>query len=153
MKREIADKIRREETMEGCWEALDKHYHRPVVATEGLMAEITAFKKMKDTDYERLYEYYATLRSRIREAERGGLSVLLLQPQNLILMESALPTREQELWRNAQGDERPPELGKAFKEFIAEREPWVRRQVAHGTLPQTGRALLGHQDQESSQHR
>jgi hypothetical protein len=102
------------------------------------MAEITAFKKMRDTEYRRLYEYYATLQTRIREAEREGLSDLLLQPQNLILMESALPTREQELWRNEQGNERPPDLDKVFKQFIAEREPWVRRQVAHSTAPPLG---------------
>jgi hypothetical protein len=53
-------------------------------------------------------------------------------------MESVLPTREQELWRNAQGDERSPDLGKVFKEFIAERESWVRRQVAHSTAPPPG---------------
>jgi hypothetical protein len=50
MKKEIADKIRREETMEDCWEALGKLYHRPVKAAEDLMAEITAFKKMRDTE-------------------------------------------------------------------------------------------------------
>jgi hypothetical protein len=97
MKKEIPNTIRQEETMEDCWEALDKFYHRPMKATEDLMAEITAFKKMQDTEYGRLYEYYATLRTSIREAEREGLLALLLQPQNLILTEPALPTCEQEL--------------------------------------------------------
>jgi hypothetical protein len=86
------------------------------------MAEITAFKKMQDREHERLFEYYATLRTSIREAEREGLSVLLLEPQNLILIESALPTCEQELWRDLLCNERPPNLGAAFKEFIAKRE-------------------------------
>jgi hypothetical protein len=144
MKKEKADKIRREETMKGCWETLGKFCHRPVKAADDLMAEITAFKRMRDTEYGRLFEYYATLRTRIREAEREGLSALLLQTQNLILMESALPTREQDLWRNAQGDERPPDLGKVFKEFIAERESWVRRQVAHSTAPPSGREGAAH---------
>jgi hypothetical protein len=138
MKKEMADRIRQEETVEGCWETLGKHYYQPVKAAKDLMAEITAFKKMRGTDYGRLFEYYATLRTRIREAEREELSDLLLQPENLILMESVLPTREQELWRNAQGDERSPDLGKVFKEFIAERESWVRRQVAHSTAPPLG---------------
>jgi hypothetical protein len=39
-------------------------------AKELMMAEITAFKKMPGTDYGRLFEYYATLRTRIGEAER-----------------------------------------------------------------------------------
>jgi hypothetical protein len=156
MKKKMADKIRHEETIEGCLKTLGKHYYQPVKAAKELMAEITAFKKMQGKDYGRLFEYYATLRTRIGEAEREkGLSYLLLQPENLILMESVLPTREQELWRNTQGDERPPDLGKVFKEFIAERESWARRQVAHSTAPppRTGRALPGRQDQESSRHR
>ncbi len=56
-------------------------------------------------------------------------------------MESVLPTRELELWRNMQGDEKSPDLGKVFKEFIAfiaERESWVRRQVTHSTAPPPG---------------
>ncbi len=117
---------------------MGKHYFQPVKAAKDLMAEITAFKKMRGTDYGRLFEYYATLRTRIGEAEREGLSYLLLQPENLILMESVLPTREQELLRNAQGDERSPDLSEVFKEFIAERESWVRRQVAHSTAPPLG---------------
>ncbi len=52
MKKEITNTIRQEETMEDCWEALDKFYHRPMKATDDLMAEITAFKKMQDTDME-----------------------------------------------------------------------------------------------------
>ena len=84
-------------------------------AAKDLMAEITAFKKMRGTDYGRLFEYYATLRTRIGEAEREDLSCLLLQPENLILMESVLPTRELELWRNMQGDERSPDLAKYLK--------------------------------------
>jgi hypothetical protein len=136
MKKKMADKIRHEETIEGCLKTLGKHYYQPVKAAKELMAEITAFKKMRGNDYGRLFEYYATLRTRIGEAEREkDLSYLLLQPENLILMESVLPTREQELWRNTQGDERPPDLGKVFKEFIAERESWARRQVAHSTAP------------------
>jgi hypothetical protein len=138
MKKEMADRIRQEETVEGCCEMLGKFYHRPMKAAEDLVAEITAFKKMRGTEYDRLFEYYTTLRTRIGEAEREGLSYLLLQPQNLILMKSVLPTREQELWRNAQGDERSPDLGRVFKEFIAERESWVRRQVAHSTAPPLG---------------
>ncbi len=64
-------------------------------AADDLMAEITAFKKMRGKDYGRLFEYYATLRTRIGEAEKEeDLSYLLLQPENLVLMESVLPTRE-----------------------------------------------------------
>jgi hypothetical protein len=110
-----------------------------VKAAKELMAEVTAFKKMQGKDYGRLFEYYVTLRTRIGEAEREkDLSYLLLQPENLVLMESVLPTREQELWRNMQGDERSPDLGKVFKEFIAERESWARRQVTHSTAPPPG---------------
>jgi hypothetical protein len=135
----MADKIRHEETMEGCLETLGKHYYRPVKAAEDLMAEITAFKKMRGNDYGRLFEYYVTLQTVIGEAEREkDLSYLLLQPENLVLMESVLPTREQELWRNMQGDERSPDLGKVFREFIAERESWMMRQVAHSTAPPPG---------------
>jgi hypothetical protein len=39
MNEEIAYKIRQEETMEGCWKALDKFYCRPMQSAEGLMAE------------------------------------------------------------------------------------------------------------------
>jgi hypothetical protein len=142
MKKEMADKISHEETIEGCLETLGKHYYRPVKAAKELMAEVTAFKKMQGKDYGRLFEYYVTLQTVIGEAEREkDLSYLLLQPENLILMESVLPTRELELWRNMQGDEKSPDLGKVFKEFIAfiaERESWVRRQVTHSTAPPPG---------------
>jgi hypothetical protein len=116
MKKEMADKIKHEETIKGCWKTLGKHYYQPVKAAKELMAEITAFKKMQGTDYGKLFEYYATLRTRIGEAERErGLSYLLLQPENLTLMESVLPTRERELWRTRKATRDHQTLAKYLK--------------------------------------
>jgi hypothetical protein len=55
------------------------------------MAKIAAFKKIQDSEYERLSKYYIVLGASIREAERAGLFIMLLHPQNLVIIESALP--------------------------------------------------------------
>jgi hypothetical protein len=132
---EVADRIRSKETMADCWETSDKLYYRPPELVKGLMAEITAFKKMQDTEYERLHEYYVALRVRIREAEREGFLSLLLKPKNLTLIESSLPTRELKLWGIARGKEGPSNLGKILKEFIAQREEWMVGQFKYSTTP------------------
>ncbi|MFO0005606.1 MAG: hypothetical protein ACK559_31210, partial [bacterium] len=60
MKKEMADKISHEETIEGCLETLGKHYYRPVQAAKELMADVTAFKKTQGKEDRRLFEYSVT---------------------------------------------------------------------------------------------
>jgi hypothetical protein len=60
----------------------------------------------------------------------------------LCYFSTALPPGDLELWRDMHGHETPLNLGEAFKESIAKREPWVWKKVANSTttpLEQQGR--------------
>jgi hypothetical protein len=79
--------------MVDCWRVLNGFFNRPRQFAEDLMAEITAIKKIQVSEYERLFEYYIFLWVSIREAKRADLFIMLLHPQNLVIIESALPPR------------------------------------------------------------
>jgi hypothetical protein len=98
--KKVADRLRCEETMAGCWRVLDPFYSRPTQYAQDLMSEITATKRIQYSEYERLFEYYPLLRGNITEAKKANLMEALLSQVNIALMEQPLPAREIEEWRS-----------------------------------------------------
>jgi hypothetical protein len=98
----VADRLRCEETMAGCWRVLDPFYSRPTQFAQDLMSEIKATKRIQYSEYERLFKYYALLRGNITEAKKANLMEALLTQANIELMEQPLPAREIEHWRGRQ---------------------------------------------------
>jgi hypothetical protein len=70
--KKVADRLRCEETMAGCWRVWDPFYSRPTQYAQDLMSEITATKTIQYSEYERLFEYYALLRGNITEAKKAN---------------------------------------------------------------------------------
>ena len=135
MEKKTSERIKRMETMAACWRMLDTFFDRPVQFARDLMAEITSFKKIHDSEHDKLLEYYVLLQTNIDEADKAGLRDVLLHANNLVAMESLLPPRELMLWREAQGALPMRDHGTAFMGFVARREVWVSCQIANSTLP------------------
>ena len=47
LEKRVADRLRCEETMAGCWRVLDPFYSRPTQFAQDLMLEITATKRIQ----------------------------------------------------------------------------------------------------------
>ncbi len=103
----MADQLRCEETMAGCWRVLDPFYSRPTQFAQDLMSEITATKRIQYSEYERLFEYYTLLHGNITEAKKANLMEALLTQANIALMEQLLPAWEIEVWRGHQAGYAP----------------------------------------------
>jgi hypothetical protein len=121
--------------MAGCWRVLDPFYSRPTQYAQDLMSEIPATKRIKYSEYERLFEYYALLRGNITEAKKANLIEALLTQANIALMEQPLPAREIEEWRSRQARYTPRNHADAFVEFVDDREEWALKNVAYSTAP------------------
>jgi hypothetical protein len=78
MDKKVADKICSKETMSECWKLLDSFYSRPWQFAQDLLTDISAFRMIQYTDYERLFEYYVLLQTNIKEARKAGLLNVLL---------------------------------------------------------------------------
>jgi hypothetical protein len=135
LEKKVADRLRCEETMAGCWRVLDPFYSRPTQYAQDLMSEITATRKIQYSEYERLFEYYALIRGNITEARKANLEETLLTQANIALMEHPLPMREIEEWRNRQAKYAPRYHAEAFVEFVYDREEWALKNVAYSTAP------------------
>jgi hypothetical protein len=90
-------------------------------------------------------EYHVVIQANKDEAGKAGVLNRLLQPYSLAMIETALPRPELELWLDAQGDERPSNCGRAFKDLIKGRVDWVRLQIANSTTPSVARPPFGQQ--------
>jgi hypothetical protein len=135
LEKKVADQLRCEETMAGCWRVLDPFYSRPTQYAQDLMAEITATRRIQHLEYEKLFEYYALLRGNITEARKANLMEALLTQANIVLMEQPLPAREIEEWRSRQARYAPRYHADAFVEFVDDREEWALKNVAYSTTP------------------
>jgi len=135
LEKKVADRLRCEETMAGCWRVLDPFYSRPTQYAQDLMSEITATRKIQHSEYEKLFEYYALIRGNITEAKKANLEETLLTQANIALMEHPLPTREIEEWRSRQAKYAPRYHADAFVEFVYDREEWALKNVAYSTAP------------------
>ncbi len=78
LEKKVADRLRCEETMAGCWRVLDHFYSRPTQYAQDLMSEITATRKIQHSECEKLFEYYALIRGNITEARKANLVEMLL---------------------------------------------------------------------------
>jgi hypothetical protein len=135
LEKKVADRLRCEETMAGCWRVLDPFYSRPTQFAQDLMSEITATKRIQFSEYEKLFEYYALLRANIKEAKKANLMEALLTQANVALMEQPLPAREVEEWRGRQAKYTPRHHADAFVEFVEDREEWALKNLANSTTP------------------
>jgi hypothetical protein len=135
LEKKVADRLRCEETMAGCWRVLDPFYSRPTQYAQDLMSEITVTRKIQHSEYEKLFEYYAFIRGNITEARKANLEETLLTQANIALMEHPLPTREIKEWRSRQARYAPRYHADAFVEFVDDREEWALKNVAHATDP------------------
>ncbi len=137
LEKKVADRLRCEETMAGCWRVLDPFYSRPTQFAQDLMSEITATKRIQYSEYERLFEYYALLSGNITEAKKANLMEALLTQANIALMEQPLHAREIEEWRGRQGQAKyaPRYHADAFVEFVEDREEWALKNIAFSTVP------------------
>ncbi len=135
LEKKVADRLRCEETMAGCWRVLDPFYSRPTQFAQDLMAEITATKRIQFSEYEKLFEYYALLRANITEAKKANLMGALLTQANVAVMEQPLPAREEEEWRSRQAKYAQHHHTDAFMEFVEDREEWALRNIAYSTTP------------------
>jgi hypothetical protein len=133
--KKVADRLRCEETMAGCWRVLDPFYSRPTQFAQDLMAEITATKRIQFAEYEKLFEYYALLRANITEAKKANMMEVLLIKANLLLMEQPLPAREVEVWRSRQAKYALHHHADAFVEFVEDLEEWALENIAFSTTP------------------
>jgi hypothetical protein len=118
LEKKVADRLRCEETMAGCWRVLDPFYSRPTQFAQDLMSEVTATKRIQYSEYERLFKYYALLRGNITEAKKASFMELLLMQANIALIEQPLPARELEEWRGRQAKYDPRYHADAFVEFV-----------------------------------
>ncbi len=50
---------------------------------------LCTFKKIQNTDYERLLEYYVLLQANIKEVRNAGLLNILLSPVNVGIMDTS----------------------------------------------------------------
>jgi hypothetical protein len=135
LEKKVADRLRCEETMAGCWRVLDPFYSRPTQFAQDLMSEITATKRIQYSEYERLFKYYALLCANITEAKKANLMEALLTQANIALMEHPLPAREVEEWRGRQARYAPRYHADAFVEFVEDREEWALKNIAYSTAP------------------
>ncbi len=145
----VADRLRCEETMAGCWRVLDPFYSKPTQYAQDLMSEIMATRKIQHSEYEKLFEYYALIRGNITEARKANLVETLLTQANIALMEHPLPTREIEEWRSRQARYAPRYHADAFVEFVDDREEWALKNVAYSTAPSSHSS--GNENQKGSQ--
>jgi hypothetical protein len=135
LEKKVADRLRCEEIMAGCWRVLDPFYSRPTQFAQDLMSEITATKRIQYSEYEKLFKYYALLRGNITEAKKANLMAALLTQANIALMEQTLPAREVEEWRGRQAKYAPHYHADAFVEFVEDREEWALKNIAYFTAP------------------
>jgi hypothetical protein len=120
----IADRLKRAESMAAAWIVLDTLFDDPLQFTNDLMGDILAYAKMKDYEYEKLFDYYSMLQYTIDEADKANRGTMFLIAFNIDEMSRLLPPREEELWRRAKRRVQPEDLGPAFVAFLQERFEW-----------------------------
>jgi hypothetical protein len=96
-----ADRLKRAESMAAAWVVLDTLFDDPLQFTKDLMGDILAYAKMKDYEYEKLFDYYSMLQYTIDEADKANRGTMFLIAFNIDEMARPLPPREEELWRRA----------------------------------------------------
>jgi hypothetical protein len=136
-----ADRLKRAESMAAAWGVLDTLFNDPLQFTKDLMGDTLVCAKMKDHEYEELFDYYSMLQYTIDEADKANRGTIILMEQNIDEMSRPLPPREEELWRQEKRRVQPEDLGPAFAAFLQERFEWSTDQM-HGLRKTTTKPLL-----------
>jgi hypothetical protein len=124
-----ADRLKRAESMAAAWLVLDTLFDDPLQFTKDLMGDILAYAKMKDYEYEKLFDYYSMVQYTIDEADKANRGNMFLIAYNIDEMTRPLPPREEEIWRRARRRVQPEDLGPAFVAFLQERFEWSTDQM------------------------
>jgi hypothetical protein len=61
MSKEIGNYIKVKGSMPEAWERLDMLYDDPLIFTRELVREVLEYSKIKDPEYEKLFNYYCTV--------------------------------------------------------------------------------------------
>jgi hypothetical protein len=136
-----ADRLKRAESMAAAWGVLDTLFDDPLQFTKDMMGDILVYAKIKDHEYEKLFDYYSMLQYTIDEADKANRGTMFLIALNIDEMSRPLPPREEELWRRAKRRIQPEDLGPAFVAFLQERFEWSTDQM-HGLRKTTAKPLL-----------
>ncbi len=136
-----ADRLKRAESIVAAWGILDTLFDDPLQFTKDLIGDILVCVKIKDHEYEKLFDYYSMLQYTSDEADKANRGTIFLIAQNIDEMSRPLPPREEELWRQAKLRVQPEDLGPAFAAFLQERFEWSTGQV-HGLRKTTTKPLL-----------
>ncbi len=89
-----ADRLKRAESMAAAWLVLDTLFDDPLQFTKDLMGDILAYAKMKDYEYEKLFDYYSMVQYTIDEADKANRGNMFLIAYNIDEMTRPLPPRE-----------------------------------------------------------
>jgi len=97
----LAAKIKSAETMENAWIRLEAWFGDKSLLIKDLMQDIRSVTPIKDSDDERLMDYYIT--AHITQARNADALDMLLIPANVELMVPPLTTWEKRIWKEGQG--------------------------------------------------
>jgi hypothetical protein len=128
MHEKIGDRLKRAESMAAAWIVLDTLYDDPLQFARDLMVEFQAYPKIKDQEFERLFDYYYMVQYTIDEADKAKGEIFLIAV-NINEMSRALPPREEILWREAKRRVEPRDMGPAFAAFVQEHFEWSTTQM------------------------
>jgi hypothetical protein len=127
MNQKIGNCIRIKMSMSEAWERLDMLYDDPLIFTRELVKEVLEYSEIKNQEYEKLFNYYCTVKHAIKEADKAGVGKVLLEVFNFYEMTHPLPPREAELWREATARLHPKNLSPIFIAFVRNQSQEVRK--------------------------
>ncbi len=126
----LSIKIKSADTMENAWIRLDAWFRDKNLFIKDLMQDIKGVAPIKDSDDERLMDYYVTLQAHIEEAQSAGALDMLLISANVELMVLPLTAWEKRIWREAQGKLAAEDRSWYMNRFVNERLRYAINMVA-----------------------
>ncbi len=145
----LAAKIKSAETMENAWIRLEAWFGDKSLFIKDLMQDIRSVTPIKDSDDERLMDYYVTLQAHITEARNAYPLDMLLIPANVELMVLPLTTWEKRIWREPQGRLPPEDRSWYMDVFVHERLRYAINMVATSERHVLPKATPLHRSQRS----
>ncbi len=95
--------------MAAVWVVLDTLFDDPLQFTKDLMGDILTYAKMKDYEYEKLFDYYSMLQYTIDEADKANRGTMFLIAFNIDEMSRPLPQGRRS-FGGGQSDESNPKI-------------------------------------------
>jgi hypothetical protein len=142
-------KIKSADTMENAWIRLDAWFGDKGLFIKDLMQDIKSVTPIKESDDERMMDYYLMLQAHIAEARNLGALDMLLIPANVELMVLPLTAWEKRIWRDAQGRLPAEDRSWYMEEFVNERLWYAINMVATSERHVLPKATPFHRSQRS----